>query len=46
MTNDSITPGPAKFAAALPVMTKMPAPMMQPIPSRTRFTAPSERFNE
>src|SRR5713226_7623787 len=32
--------GPAYRAAAAPVSTKMPAPMMAPIPSVTRLTGP------
>src|ERR1700692_1992757 len=36
--------GPAYSAAADPVITKMPAPMMAPIPSVTRFTGPRARF--
>ncbi len=37
--------GPALVAAAWPVSTKMPAPMMQPMPSETRLHAESVRFN-
>ena len=44
-TNDSSTAGPAWSAAALPVRTKMPAPMMQPTPSSSRFHLPSVRFS-
>src|SRR5439155_22157943 len=36
--------GPAYNDAAEPVSTKMPAPMMAPIPRVTRFTGPSARF--
>lgn len=36
-----VTAGPAYFAAATPVRTKMPVPMTQPMPSRMRSTAPS-----
>ncbi len=36
--------GPAYCAAAWPVSTKMPAPIMAPIPSVIRFTGPSARF--
>ena len=39
------TAGPAWSAAALPVRTKMPAPMMQPMPRNTRFHGPSERLS-
>ena len=35
--------GPAFWAAAIPVRTKMPVPTMAPIPSRVRFTGPSAR---
>jgi hypothetical protein len=45
MMNEIMIAGPAHWAAALPVSTKMPVPMMQPMPSRTRFSAPSERFS-
>lgn len=44
-TKDRSTAGPAWSAAALPVRTKIPAPMMQPTPSSKRFHLPSERFN-
>src|SRR6266852_3343871 len=36
--------GPAYSDAAEPVSTKMPAPMIAPMPSVTRFTGPSARF--
>src|SRR6478735_6722088 len=39
------TAGPAWSAAALPVRTKMPAPIMQPMPRKTRFHGPRERFS-
>ena len=39
------TAGPAWSAAALPVRTKMPAPMMQPTPKSSRFHFPSERLS-
>src|SRR5512143_1575801 len=45
-TNDSGTAGPACRAAARPVSTKMPAPMIAPIPSIVRFSAPSVRFSD
>ena len=35
---DSTTAGPACAAAAWPVSTKMPVPMMAPMPSRVRST--------
>ena len=37
---------PALRAAATPVSTKIPAPMMAPIPRVSRFTGPSVRFKE
>src|ERR1051325_2972243 len=43
-TNDRTMAGPAFFAAAVPVNTKMPAPMIAPMPSVVRFIAPSVRF--
>ena len=36
--------GPAYCAAAWPVRTKMPAPMMAPMPSAVRLTGPSARL--
>src|SRR5215470_7917356 len=36
--------GPAYCAAADPVKTKMPAPMIAPIPKVTRLIGPSARF--
>src|SRR5262249_54868836 len=45
MTNDRATAGPALAAAARPVRTKMPVPMMAPIPSMTRSSAVSERLS-
>src|SRR3954466_13913305 len=36
--------GPPNCAAAAPVSTKMPAPMIAPIPSVTRLVAPSARL--
>ena len=36
--------GPAWLAAAVPVSTKIPVPMMAPIPSKVRSTAVSARF--
>src|SRR3954471_8043026 len=41
---ESMIAGPAYCAAAAPVRTKMPAPMMAPIPNVTRFTGPKARF--
>src|SRR5882757_5693716 len=43
-TNDSTTAGPACAAAARPVSTKMPVPMMAPMPSSTRSVAVSVRL--
>src|ERR1700716_3186295 len=39
------TAGPACSAAAWPVSTKMPAPMMAPMPNVIRFKGPSARFS-
>src|SRR4029079_11251253 len=44
MRKEISTAGPAKFAAALPVSTKMPEPMMQPTPKNTRCHAPRLRL--
>src|SRR3990170_232161 len=44
--NESVTAGPACSAAAMPVSTKIPAPMMAPMPSMVRLTAPSARLSE
>src|SRR6516225_2349837 len=38
--------GPAYSAAAEPVSTKIPAPMIAPIPSVTRLMGPRARFSE
>src|SRR5207253_3982124 len=38
--------GPANCAAACPVMTKIPAPMMAPIPNVTRLIGPRARFRQ
>src|SRR4051812_11217606 len=43
-TNESATAGPACLAAAVPVSTKKPAPMIAPIPSIVRLVAVSVRF--
>ncbi|OFX01263.1 MAG: hypothetical protein A3E78_17280 [Alphaproteobacteria bacterium RIFCSPHIGHO2_12_FULL_63_12] len=45
MIKDTMMPGPAYSAAARPVRTKIPVPMMQPMPRRMRFQAPSVRFS-
>ena len=42
MTKASIRPGPAFWAPAA-VRTKMPVPMMQPIPNRVSWNAPRDR---
>src|SRR5262249_8362064 len=42
-TNDTMIAGPALAAAAWPVSTKMPAPMMAAIPSVTRLMAERQR---
>src|SRR5688572_24983363 len=44
-TIDSTTAGPACAAAAWPVSTKMPVPMMAPIPRSVRSTGPSTRLS-
>src|SRR5690348_13222706 len=41
---DRMIAGPANCAAAAPVSTKMPAPMIAPIPSVMRLVAPKARF--
>src|SRR2546428_3355729 len=38
--------GPVYCAAASPVRTKMPVPMMAPMPSVTRLIGPSTRLSE
>src|SRR5207244_457194 len=38
--------GPACSAAASPVSTKMPVPMIAPMPRVTRLTGPSTRLSE
>src|SRR4026207_982139 len=43
-TKESTTAGPALSAATVPVRTKMPVPMMAPMPSRVRLSGPSTRF--
>src|SRR5881397_3763741 len=43
-TNASTTAGPAFCAATVPVSTKMPVPMMAPIPSMVRLSAPRARL--
>ncbi|MCR5875478.1 hypothetical protein LRS10_15600 [Phenylobacterium sp. J426] len=43
--NDIIIPGPA-FWAASAVSTKMPVPMMAPMPSMVSWNAPSDRCSD
>ncbi len=43
-TNDSTIAGPACWAAASPVSTKMPVPMMPPMPKAIRAGTPNARF--
>ena len=45
MTKLSIMPGPA-FCAASAVSTKMPVPMIAPMPSMVSWNAPSERCSD
>ena len=45
MTKERTIAGPAYCAAALPVSTKMPAPMIAPMPSIVRFVAESARLS-
>ena len=47
---ESMSAGPAPGraespAAAVPIVAKMPAPMIAPTPSATMFQGPSARFN-
>src|ERR1039458_724061 len=44
-TKLSDTAGPAAVAAAVPVSTKIPAPIMAPMPSVIKFSAPSDRLS-
>jgi hypothetical protein len=45
ITKDKITAGPAKFAAAIPVRTKIPVPIIHPIPRRVRSNAVRHRLS-
>ena len=45
-TIDNGTAGPACSAAACPVSTKIPAPMIAPMPRAVRFSGPRVRFSE
>ena len=42
-TNDSTTAGPEFCAATVPVSTKIPVPMIAPMPSSVRLNGPSAR---
>src|SRR5205809_1999422 len=42
--NDSTTAGPEFWAATVPVRTKIPVPMIAPMPSMVRLSAPRARF--
>ncbi len=44
-TIDRTMAGPACIAAACPVSTKMPVPMMAPMPSIVRSTGPRTRLS-
>jgi len=44
-TKDSMMAGPAWAAATWPVRTKMPAPMMAPMPRLIRLMGPRDRFS-
>src|SRR6185437_14163031 len=46
MMKERTIAGPAAVAATGPVRTKIPVPMMAPMPRVTRFTGPSERLSE
>src|SRR3954463_5639247 len=43
MIIDNTSAGPAAVDAATPVKTKMPVPMIDPIPSAVRLSGPSDR---
>src|SRR5262245_11508425 len=43
MANEIRMPGPASLAATRPVITKIPAPMMAPMPSEVRPIGPRAR---
>ena len=45
MINDKTIPGPAYCAAACPVRTNIPAPIMAPIPRVVRLRAVSDLFS-
>src|SRR5579863_2652983 len=44
-TNASVTEGPARSAIAAAVRTKMPAPMIAPMPNATSDHGPKVRFS-
>lgn len=43
--NEMLRAGPAYWAAAVPVITKMPVPTIHPTPINIRFVADKVRFN-
>ena len=45
MTIEITSAGPAFIDAAVPVSTKMPVPMIAPMPSAVRFHGPSDRLS-
>ena len=44
-TNESVSDGPARVAEATPVNTKMPVPMIAPIPIAVNAHGPNERLS-
>lgn len=44
-TKENIMPGPAVVAVATPIKTKIPAPIIEPMPSIVRSVAVRQRFN-
>ena len=46
MIIESTSAGPAFCEAAVPVSTKMPVPMIEPMPSAVRWSGPSERRSD
>ena len=45
ITNDIVSAGPARVADATPVKTKMPVPMMAPMPIAVSAHGPSDRLS-
>ena len=43
ITIETTSAGPAFWDAAVPVSTKIPVPMIDPMPSAVRFHGPSDR---